>query len=42
MYFTVLAEDTVAPLSAALRDLAGAALPGERLHVAELPVERFF
>ena len=42
VYFTVLAEDSVATLSTALRDMAGAAIPGERLHVAELPVERFF
>lgn len=42
VFFTVVADDSVAALAAALRDLAGAAAAGERLHVAELPVERFF
>jgi len=42
VFFTVVADEAVTALSAALRELAGAAMAGERLHVAELPVERFF
>ncbi len=42
VFFTVVGDDAVAALSATLREMALAAMPGERLHVAELPVERFF
>jgi hypothetical protein len=42
VFFSV-ADDAVVPaVTSALRDHAVAAVPGERLHVAELPVERFF
>ena len=40
VFFSV--ADDVTAVTAALREHAAAAVPGERLHVAELPVERFF
>ncbi len=40
--FTVVPDDRVPELERALRSLAGDAVPGERLHVAVLPVEHFF
>lgn len=39
--FTVVPDERVGELEAALRALAAGA-PGERLHVAVLPVENFF
>lgn len=40
--FTILPDERVAALAAALRALGGSAGPGERLHVAVVPVEQFF
>jgi hypothetical protein len=42
VFFTVAEDAAIHALSGVLRDLAGSARPGERLHVAELPVEQFF
>lgn len=39
---TIVPDDRVQPLEDALRGLAADAQPGERLHVAVLPVEHFF
>jgi hypothetical protein len=38
----MVSDDHVAALTATIRDHAARALPGERLHVAQMPVERFF
>lgn len=40
--FTVVEDGAMPALTAALRSEAGAAVAGERLHVAALPVEQFF
>ena len=42
VFFTIVDGAEVAALLTAIHDLAGAALPGERLHAAAVPVERFF
>jgi hypothetical protein len=42
VYFSVADEAVIESVIAALRDGTADAVPGERLHVAELPVERFF
>jgi hypothetical protein len=42
MLFTVVPDEQVGGLSAALRALGTEATPGERLHVAVVPVEHFF
>ncbi len=39
---SVVPEEHLPELEAALRELAAGAQPGERLHVAVLPVEHFF
>ena len=39
---TAVPDDQVTHLEDALRTYGNAALPGERLHVATLPVERYF
>lgn len=39
---TIVPDDRVSELEDALRALAADAQPGERLHVAVLPVEHFF
>ncbi len=41
VYFSVANDAIVTTVMAALREQAASAVPGERLHVAELPVERF-
>lgn len=41
VYMTIVDDESVAELSLSLRQMAGAAQPGERLHVAQLPVEQF-
>lgn len=40
--FTIVPDDRVQALEDALRGLAAEAQPGERLHVAVVPVEHFF
>ena len=40
--FSVVPDERAAAVERGLRDLAGDARPGERLHVAVLPVEHFF
>jgi hypothetical protein len=40
--FTIVDEERVGGLQLALRAFGDSALPGERLHVAVLPVETFF
>jgi hypothetical protein len=40
--FTVVPDDQVEEVSLALRGLGAQATPGERLHVAVVPVEHFF
>ena len=42
VFFTMVDAGHVGALIATIREQAGHAVPGERLHVAELPVERFF
>jgi hypothetical protein len=42
VFFTIVPDERAANLEAALRALANGATPGERLHVAVLPVEHFF
>jgi hypothetical protein len=42
VFFSMVSDDHVAALTATIRDHAARALPGERLHVAQMPVERFF
>jgi hypothetical protein len=42
VYFTVVDDAMVRHLSAAMRDKKADALPGESIHVATMPVERFF
>ncbi|MGE5925908.1 MAG: hypothetical protein ACM357_01025 [Gemmatimonadota bacterium] len=42
VYFSVADEAVIGSVVEALRAQTGNAVPGERLHVAELPVERFF
>ncbi|HLS47566.1 MAG TPA: hypothetical protein VK012_03545 [Gemmatimonadales bacterium] len=42
VFFSVADEAAVEAVTAALREQTAAAMPGERLHVAELAVERFF
>jgi hypothetical protein len=42
VYFTVVAKPLVGRLSAALREKKVDAIPGESIHIAVLPVERFF
>jgi len=42
VYFSVADAEVIDSVIAALRDQTADAVPGERLHVAELPVERFF
>lgn len=40
--FTILPDERVPALAGALRALGASAGPGERLHVAVVPVEQFF
>lgn len=40
--FSIVPDERVAGLSGALRALGTDAVPGERLHVAVVPVEHFF
>ncbi len=42
VFFTVVDDGVGDELAQALKEAGGQAMPGERLHVAELPVERFF
>ena len=42
VYFSIADAEVIDSVIAALREQAADAVPGERLHVAELPVERFF
>ena len=42
LVFSVLPPDRAANLEAALREAAAGLAPGERLHAAVLPIERFF
>lgn len=42
VFFTIVPDERVATLEGALHALASGATPGERLHVAVLPVEHFF
>lgn len=42
VFFTIVSDEAVAPLVDALRGQASSATPGERLHVAEMPVTSFF
>lgn len=42
VYFSVADDDVIESVMTALRDQTADATPGERLHAAELPVERFF
>ncbi|HEU5049031.1 MAG TPA: hypothetical protein VFU00_01840 [Gemmatimonadales bacterium] len=42
VYFSVADATVIDAVTAALRDEAAAAQSGERLHVAQLPVESFF
>jgi hypothetical protein len=42
VYFSIVEDAVVARLSAALREKKADAAPGERIHLATLPVERFF
>jgi hypothetical protein len=39
--FSIVADESVGALMAALRGVAERAEPGERLHLAQLPVEQF-
>ena len=41
VFFSVADDGVVESVTAALRDQTADAVPGERLHVAQLPVERF-
>jgi hypothetical protein len=42
VFFSIVPDDRVTDLERALRALAIGAAPGERLHVAVVPVEHFF
>lgn len=42
VFFTVVEDEMVERLTTSLRARAAEAEPGERIHVATLPVERFF
>lgn len=42
LVFSVVPSDRAADLEAALREAAAGLAPGERLHAAVLPIERFF
>jgi hypothetical protein len=42
VYFTVVPEERIAELTAALRAETGKLQEGERLHVAVLPTDQFF
>lgn len=42
VFTTVVTDDLAPPLAAALREESRTLPPGERLHVAVLPVEEFF
>lgn len=42
LVFSVVPPDQAADLETALRDAAARLAPGERLHAAVLPIERFF
>lgn len=42
VFFSIVDDGVVEGLAQALKGAGGSAVPGERLHVAELPVERFF
>jgi hypothetical protein len=42
VYFTIVDDGVGEELTQTLKGAGGSAAPGERLHVAELPVERFF
>jgi hypothetical protein len=42
VFFSVVEDAQVERLSAALRARKANAMPGERIHVATVPVERFF
>lgn len=42
VFISIVREEQVASLEEALRALANGVMPGERLHVAVLPVEHFF
>ncbi len=42
VFFSMVSDEHVAALTATIRERAAHAVPGERLHVAQMPVERFF
>ncbi|HET7228707.1 MAG TPA: hypothetical protein VFJ16_01760 [Longimicrobium sp.] len=42
MFFSLVPDEAVAALRESLADARGALAPGERMHVAMMPVEDFF